>query len=277
MITLPDYNFPLGIPGGYFNRKATPYFPDYLINYHLHFMRYLYFMCIMNANGQYPSEISLEEINFAFDKIKQNRNCNPKIKKILIGEAPPPVVANYFYNPTSPWTAAGRPGVGGTAFTGAIQNTLFPGIAFPTKLDFLIACANEGFLLLDLFPYSIPFVNRSSLAYRTACISAFGFGSTPFPISVSSFLNQHLCCIEPTLTFGFALKTMGNAIVNNAVSVANFDGWCVANGITLNPIGTLDLIRPIPTAGSGGSNYLRVCGMRGPFGPTQALLMAAGF
>ena len=275
MITATDYNFPLGLPGGYFNGKVTPLFPDYLINYHLHFMRYLYFMCIMNAIGQYPSEITLEQITLAFDK--KNKNCNPKIRKILVGEAPPPIAANYFYNPTSPWTTAGRPGVGGTAYTGVIQSTLFPGISFPTKLDFLIACATEGFLLLDLFPYSISFGNRNSLAYRTACISAFGFGSISYPSNIAYIMDQILCCIEPNLSFGFALKIKGEAILNNAISVANFDRWCIANGITLNPIGNIDRIRPIPVTAPSASNKLRVCGMRGLFGPSQMLLKDAGF
>lgn len=57
MITNAEYNYPLGIPRGYFNGKAVPSFLDYLRDYHVYFMRYIYYMCIMNAEGNYPYEL----------------------------------------------------------------------------------------------------------------------------------------------------------------------------------------------------------------------------
>ena len=109
MITNADYNSPLGIPRGYFNGTAVPVFPDFLTVYHVHFMRYIYYMCIMNAEGNYPNELSIEEILKGFE-LNKGKKCKPRIKKILIGEAPPPNPINYlgdvmfnnYYNKT--WT-----------------------------------------------------------------------------------------------------------------------------------------------------------------------------
>jgi len=276
MITNADYNYPLGIPGGYFNGRAVPLFPDYLLDYHVHFMRYIYYMCIMNAQGNYPNELSIEEILREFE-INKERKCKLKIKKILICEAPPPTVLNYFYNPASQWTAAGRPGVGGTAFTGAIQTALFGTTFFTTKLDFLMECAREGFLLLDLFPYAITYTARVGTRYRNACISALGAGPAPCPHNILNTLNYLIGCIEKRIAFGFALKSFGNVIITDAVSMANFNAWCLANGITLNPPGPLDQIRVAPPPVPNASNYLRVCGRNGLFGPCPVLLNLAGF
>jgi len=277
MITAADYNYPLGIPGGYFNGKIVPPFPNYLRDYHVHFMRYIYYLCIMNAKGEYPDEMSIEEIQSAFEKNK-GKNCKPKVKKILICEAPPPTVLNYFYNPFSPWTVGGKPGKGGTAYAGAIQTALFPGITFPTKIAFLKACAKEGFLLLDLFPYAISYKGkRGTMRYQNACISAFGFGASAYPHNILNTLNYLICCIQKTIAFGFALKSSGEKIINDPVSVANFNAWCLANGITLNPLGPLEQIRLVPPPVPNSSNYLRVCGRKGLFGPCPILLNLAGF
>jgi len=275
MITNADYNYPLGIRG-YFNGRAVPLFPDYLLDYHVHFMRYIYYMCIMNAQGNYPNELSIEEILREFE-INKEKKCKLKIKKILICEAPPPTVLNYFYNPASPWTAAGRPGVGGTAFTGAIQTALFGARFFATKLEFLMECAREGFLLLDLFPYAITYPARAGTIYRNACISAWGAGPVPYPNNILNTLNSLICCIEKRIAIGFALKSFGEVIITDAVSVANFNAWCLANGITLNPPGPLDQIRVVPPPVPNASNYLRVCGRNGLFGPCPVLLNLAGF
>jgi hypothetical protein len=276
MTTNAEYNFPFGIPGGYFNGRAVPLFPDYLLDYHAHFMRYIYYMCIMNAQGNYPNEISIEEILRELE-INKGKKCKPKIKKILICEAPPPTIVNYFYNPASPWTAAGRPGVGGTAFTGAIQTALFGARVFATKLDFLMECAREGFLLLDLFPYAITYTARAGTIYRNACISAWGAGPVPYPNNILNTLNSLICCIEKRIAIGFALKSFGEVIITDAVSVANFNAWCLANGITLNPPGPLEQFRVIPPPVPNASNYLRVCGRNGLFGPCPVLLNLAGF
>ena len=99
MITLHHYNAPLMITGGYFNGRVAPLTPAefnrFLTTYHLDYLRYLYFLCIMGAEGEYPLDITLEAIEKAFKN--KEKKCIPKIKKILIGEAPPPNYCNYFY------------------------------------------------------------------------------------------------------------------------------------------------------------------------------------
>jgi hypothetical protein len=278
MITAADYNDPLGIIGGYFNGRAVPPFPDYVTDYHTHFMRYIYFLCIMNAEGEYPVEISIEEIQSAFQKSKE-RKCKAIIKKILIGEAPPPTLLNYFYNP-SPlrWNATTGNPTRGQSWTSTVKNTLFPGVLFPNTVSFLKACAREGFLLLDLFPYPILYSGtRGTIAYQNACLSAFGFGAAPYPHNINQTLNSLLCCIQDPIAFGFALKSFGEIIMNDGVSIANFNIWCVTNGIALNPPGPLNQIRLLPAPFVAASDYLRVCGIPGPSGPNGGLLTIAGF
>lgn len=277
MITAADYNHPLGIPDGYFNGKAVPPYRDYLRDYHIHFMRYIYYMCIMNAEGEYPVEITMAEIQSAFEKNK-GKKCRPKIKKILIGEAPPPNPLNYFYNP-SPlrWNVAKGKPTKGQGWTSAIKNALFPGLVFPDTVSFLKACAREGFLLLDLFPYAITYSSRSSSKYKQACISAWGAGPTPYPHNIINTLNYLVCCIQKNIAIGFALTSFGTIILTDVGAVRAFNAWCLANGITLNPPGPIDQIRlvmpPVPNA----SNYLRICHRRAMLTPCPILLNQAGF
>lgn len=282
MITAADYNYPPGIPGGYFNGKAIPSFPHYLRDYHIHFMRYLYYLCIMNAEGEYPIELSIDDILRAFDecKSKKCKDCTPRIKKILIGEAPPPPPnqINYFYNPSiARWNVAKGTPTNGQGWTSAIKNTLFPGLDFPDTVSFLKACAREGFLLLDLFPYAITYSSRSSSKYKQACISAWGAGPTPYPHNILKTLNFLTCCIKKTISFGFALKSFGEIIVTDAGSITSFNNWCSVNGIKLIPPGPLNQIRPAPAPLASASIYRRVCGTRGQTGPNSSLLSIAGF
>ena len=278
MITSADYNYPLGISGGFFAGKAVPGFSDYLNAYHVHFLRYLYYMCIMHGDGDYPLEISLEEMQRAFQH-RDNSNCKPRIKKILIGEAPPPTAANYFYNPHSPWTKRGRPGKGSTAWTGAIQTALFPGASFTTKLDFLKACAREGFLLLDLFPYAIPFSisDRKKTSYKMAALASFGAAPTPYPNHIIDQLTYLICCIKKQIAFGFALKSVGEIIVSYPNTTLAFTGWAITHGIVFTIPATLDEPRAIPARVPGASRFLRVCGRQNLFGPCPILLNDAGF
>jgi hypothetical protein len=278
MITNAGYNFPLGIPGGYFNGKAVPPYPDYLRDYHVHFMRYIYYMCIMNAEGNYPNELSIEDILNGIE-LNKGKKCKPRIKKILIGEAPPPNPLNYFYNP-SPlrWNATTSNPSLGQSWTSTIKNTLFPGILFPNTVSFLEACAREGFLLLDLFPYNLNYNGtRTSGAYKIACISAFGFGAAPYLHNILNTLDDLICCIQKRIAFGFALKSFGEVIITDTTSVSNFNLWCTTNGIILNPIGPLDQIRVVPPPVRNASDYLRVCGRRYLLSPCKVLLNLAGF
>ena len=277
MITATDYNYPLGIPRGYFNGKAVPAFPDYLSDYHVHFMRYIYYLCIMNAEGEYPIEMTIEQTQDAFERNKEKK-CRPIIKKILIGEAPPPNPLNYFYNP-SPlrWNAATGNPSRGQSWTSAIKNSLFPGVAFPDTVSFLVACAREGFLLLDLFPYAITYSGRNNANYMQACISAWGAGPVPNPHNIINTLNYLVCCIQKNIAIGFALTSFGTIILTDIGAVGAFNAWCLANGITMNPPGPIDQIRlvmpPVPYA----SNYLRICHRRPMLAPCSILLNQAGF
>ena len=277
MITATDYNYPLGIPRGYFNGKAVQPFPDYLSDYHVHFMRYIYYLCIMNAEGEYPIEMTIEQIQDAFERNKEKK-CRPIIKKILIGEAPPPNPLNYFYNP-SPlrWNAATGNPSRGQSWTSAIKNSLFPGVAFPDTVSFLVACAREGFLLLDLFPYAITYSGRNNANYMQACISAWGAGPVPYPHNIINTLNYLVCCIQKNISIGFALTSFGRVLLTDVGAVGSFNAWCMANRITLNTPGPLDQLRlvvpPVPNA----SDYLRICHRRPMLSPCPILLNLAGF
>ena len=277
MITATDYNYPLRIPRGYFNGKAVPPFPYYLSDYHVHFMRYIYYLCIMNAEGEYPIEMTIEQIQDAFERNKEKK-CRPIIKKILIGEAPPPNPLNYFYNP-SPlrWNAATGNPSRGQSWTSAIKNSLFPGVAFPDTVSFLVACAREGFLLLDLFPYAITYSGRNNANYMQACISAWGAGPVPYPHNIINTLNYLVCCIQKNISIGFALTSFGRVLLTDVGAVGSFNAWCMANRITLNTPGPLDQLRlvvpPVPNA----SDYLRICHRRPMLSPCPILLNLAGF
>jgi len=234
-------------------------------------------MCIMNTEGNYPNELSIEDILNGIE-LNKGKKCKPRIKKILIGEAPPPNPLNYFYNP-SPlrWNAATGNPSRGQSWTSAIKNSLFPGVTFPDTTSFLMACAREGFLLLDLFPYNLNYSGkRGAINYKTACISAFGFGAMPYHHNILNTLNNLICCIENRISIGFALKSFGEVIITDAVSVANFNAWCLANGITLNPPGPLEQLRVLPPPVPNASDYLRVCGRRYLLSPCTVLLNLAG-
>ncbi|NBV14944.1 MAG: hypothetical protein EBS07_12940, partial [Sphingobacteriia bacterium] len=260
MITAADYNYPVGIPGGYFNGKAVQPFPDYLRDYYVHFMRYIYYLCIMNAEGEYPVEMTTEEIQNAFEKNKWEK-CRPRIKKILIGEAPPPTPNNYFYNP-SPlrWNAATGNPTTGQVWTSAIKNALFRRMVFPDTVSFLKACAREGFLLIDLFPYAISYsktrgtVTTPNRYFRAACISAWGAGIAPYPHNIISTLNNLVCCIQKNIAIGFALTSFGTIILTDIGAVGAFNAWCLANGITMNPPGPIDQIRLVMPRVPNASN-----------------------
>jgi hypothetical protein len=94
---LNDYNWPLALPNGYFYGRPVPGYHEYLFEYHVHYMRYIFFMCVMNADGEYPMELGIDDLRNGL-RSSQGNSCFPRIKKILIGEAPPPNPLNYFYN-----------------------------------------------------------------------------------------------------------------------------------------------------------------------------------
>jgi len=270
---ITDFNNPIGLANGFFNGRvplATPStFPS---PYEIDYMRYLYYLCIKNGEGDYPKEISLEEMEKAF---KNDRDCKPRIKKILIGEAPPTNYFNYFYNPTPlRWNAATGNPTSGQAWTSAIKNALFPGMVFPDTLAFLKACAAEGFLLLDLFPYAINYSGkRTSKKYKSACISAYG-GTAPYPHNILNTLTSIKCCLEKDFSIAFAMKSFGEIILSDAVCVRDTTNWFLANGKNINPPGPIDSVRVIPVQDS--SVYLRVCGRRYLLAPCSNLMNSAG-
>lgn len=280
-MTITEYNYPITIPGSYFNRRiAAPITPIefnlFLSTYHLDYLRYLYFFCIMGAEGEYPTNITFEEIKKAFTY--REKKCAKRIKMILIGEAPPPNYSNYFYNIHSPWNnMTGKPSRG-QFWTSSIKNALFPNDIFLSKVDFLIACAKKGFLLIDLFPYPISYSGRSTKLYRNACEEAFC--GAAYPINLINQLNSITCCIAEEISIGFAMKTFGENILSSPSCVRAFNAWQAANRITLNPPENIDVIR-IPLI-VGASNYLRVFyrgghNGGGPMGPCAHLMNLGGF
>lgn len=271
MLTIAEYNAPLAIVGGYFNGRVVSPYPDYLANYELHYLRYLYFMCVMECHGVYPMDWALDQLIEGFEQARINKICKPMIRNILIGEAPSRDPLLYFYNPGGPIHPA---------WSGAISAALFPGVVFPTKVDFLIACASSGFLLMDLFPYAIRYVNTKTRRYSIAVESAFGFVPAgapfaPYPNSISDRLNDLLCCLNDELSIAFGLIRFGNPLLSNFGVAASFDAWLLGYHKVLRPVGGVSIHRHphLP----GASIFLRVCGLQGPFGPNSNLLNAAGF
>lgn len=262
MITLAQYNHPLG-PGNEFLGIPVPAYAHYVANYEIHFMRYLYYMCCMQGQGEYPNDIALEEIQEA---LNGNQCNNQRITKILVGEAPPSNPANYFYNPHA---------IGPHAWEGEIRNALFPGIRFANKIDFLTHCAQTGFLLIDLFPYSIDYKPVAGLvAYRNACLHAFGGGGHAFPYNLMALLIQLSNCIANEFAFGFGLIRTGRPIFINPAISLSFDKWCVVNAKTLVHGGAVNSHRVM--AAVGASPFLRIFGKQGRFGPAHILMNAAG-
>ncbi len=76
---------------------------------------------------------------------------------------------------------------------------------------------------------------------------------------------------------GYALTSFGRIILNDVGAVNVFNAWCIANGITLNPSGSLDQLRTVPPHVGHASNYLRICHRRPMLGPCPILLNLAGF
>ncbi len=268
LLTPAAYNLPLVLPGSYFNGRAPlppsgPWlFPNYSATYHIHYLRYLYYLCYQDATGPYPTEISYEEIAKAFSD--KGHQCKKKIRKILIGEAPN-VPGTYFYNPATSVTSGG-------SFYSPIVTALFPaGTVFANRIDFLMACARAGFLLMDLFPYDGGVYPATPTAYR----SAFCGSPQPYTYTIIQRLYDISCCLEDTFSIAFSLIRIGNPILSDPTSVAEFNDFLLANRKALNPAGPLDALRgaPIP----GASDYVRVVGKRGPFGPVAGLLTTAGF
>ena len=258
--TQVDYNFPLADKNGYFYGKIAPSLTLYQKTYLADFLRYLYFICIIGGDGSYPIDKSIEDILVEFKNLKKG-TCEGKIKKILIGEAPPPNYNNYFYNIRGFWPAR-------TVWISQVSVALFPGIIFATKIDFLRACAKAGFLLLDLFPFAIVYPNRGDKGYILACTSTYN-------MDLLATLDWLSPCIDRNFGIGFGLKSMGEAVLMDPLCVIKFDTWVMKNGKTLNPIGSIALHRGVAIVSC--SIFLRVCLTRGSFGPNARLLNMAGF
>ena len=279
MLSHTDFNAPLLTQGNFFHQRFWPYtldqFDHYLATYHLDYLRYLFYTCIMGAQGDYPINITFQEIEDAFKNNENNRST--KINKILIGEAPPTSYDNYFYNINSPWNnITGTPSTG-QAWTSSIKNALFPGINFPDKTEFLKACAECGFLLIDLFPYPYNFgQTRNVIAYNQACISAF---SGQNPIGVISNLDSIKNYLSKQISVGFGMKSFGEIILNSPNCNADFENFLLAQNAVLSPLGDLNVVRRIPIIGT--SHYVRICyqgGLNngGPMGPNAHLMNLVG-
>jgi len=88
-------------------------------------------------------------------------------------------------------------------------------------------------------------------------------------------LNSISCCIEDKFSLAFALIRFGNPVLEDAVCVTELTNWLAINGKSLNPSGAVNILRPIQIILV--SDYLRVVGQQGLFGPSAALLAMAGF
>lgn len=265
-----DYNYPLGLPKGYFAGEIVPPFGIYQRNFHHDFLKYLFFMCIQNAKGEYPVNDSTDGIVGELND--QARNCSRPITKILIGEAPPFQLSNsniieYFYNPYGKWPSL-------SPWINAPQKAMFNGKILQNKVDFLRACAEAGFLLLDLFPYAIKYKSRSTKKYENACVSAF---QGPYPFNIMDTLKWLTPYINKNIAIGFGLAPFGNIILSTVGCVNFFTRWAIKNNINLNPPLLLDQLRQMPI--NNTSNFLRIChkNMRNAYGPDAALLNHAGF
>ena len=265
-LTPATYNDPLIIPRSFFNGRAPlppsgPWlYPNFFATYHIHYLRYLYYLCYQDATGPYPTEISQEEIEKSFSD--KSHKCKKKIRKILIGEAPN-VPGTYFYNPATP--------VAGGPFYSPIVTSLFPtGTVFANRKDFLRECAREGVLLMDLFPYDGGVYPATPKSYQ----SAFCGAPLPFGYNIISRLNALSCCIEDTFSIAFSLIRVGKPILSNTTCVAAFNDFLLSNRKVLNPTGPVDLVRGAAIPGASG--FTRVTGLVGPFGPNAGLLTLAG-
>lgn len=278
ILTASDYNTPRTISGSLFGGPSVPSYSDYLGNYYVHFLRYLYYMCAMGGDKEYPDRLSVEEL---VAKLTTLENCRPTIRKVLIGEAPPANATNYFYNPDpSSWNVKkGAPAKGGS-WARQIQTALFGAKShFPSKQEFLQACAKEGFLLLDLFPYAISF--SSSIAktkkYYGAVNDAFGFGGySGYPSSIKATLDSIECCIDSSMIIGFSLIRFGNRILDDKGITTSFLTWFTSKGRSFpGSISSIDQLRIPPV--KGASIYVNVFGKQGPAFPLASLMKSAGF
>lgn len=263
LISQSDYENSL--TKGCFLKQKVPSFTFFEENYHIHFLRYLYYICVMSAGEEYPINITLEELKrgFASNKI----NCKPKISKILIGEAPPPKYSNYFYNTTIPWKS-GNPAGMDYCWTKAVKDALYPSTPFTSQIEFLAACAEKGFLLIDLFPYAISYKGkRKTKNYKLA--AALGMKQ------IMSFLDVINCCLHGKIAIAFGLKSFGEIILDDAKTVSLFNIWLAKKNFTLTPPSFITEPR-LCSCPLFQSKYLRVCGAVGYFHPLSCLLIQAG-
>ncbi len=248
-----------------FLKQKVPPFKSFEDTYHLQFLRYLYYICIMGAEGKYPIDVSLEEIIQAFAGKKGK--CKPKISKILIGEAPPPKFGNYFYNATIPWKS-GIPDGPDFCWTKAVKDALYPSTPFTSQIEFLAACAQKGFLLVDLIPYAISYKGkRKTKKYKYAV----DYGM----VQIITFFDAINCCLHDEIAIAFGLKSFGEIILDDATRVMGVNTWLKRIHKTLTPPFVIEEPR-LCCCPLFQSKYLRVCGAKGYYHPLSCLLIKAG-
>jgi hypothetical protein len=281
-LTSANYNFPLGEPdeGAYLTgvcgvlQIVDPAdWGNFERDYYAPFLRYLYFICLQNAEGEYPENLGAKEICEKLTNFFKNKKCTSQsIKSILIAESPSLAPVNYFYNLVGApgWDAAGT-------FCGEIRLAL--GIAAGiTKTKFLVECAKCGFIVLDLFPFvtmAIP-AGRQPNAYQTAVKRAWGFcpSVVPYPMNIRELLDFIFCCLNKNLSVGFSLPRFGNVILNDLGTCTEFNNWLTVNAIVLNPAGAVEILR-VPAV-VGRSKFLRICWQNGYFAPHHDRMNEAG-
>jgi len=264
-IIIKESDYKKALKDSMFLNQKVPVFADYEKDYQTSFLRYLYYICIMDAKGDYPTEVSKEEIENTFANIKGK--CKPKINKILIGEALPPNFGNYFYNTNIPWKN-GMPDGSGRTWVREVKKALFHNVCFSTQTEFLTACAKNGFLLIDLFPYAISYSGkRKTKSYQLAAMSAMN--------QILIFLDSMNCCLHDEIAIAFGMKSFGDILLTDAPSVANISTWLLSKGKTLTPPILIDKPR-VTFCYTNSSKFLRVCGVKGSYGPVSDLLKQSG-
>ena len=115
-----------------------------------------------------------------FDKAGKPKIEKPCIRYVMIGEAAPPSIVNYFY-----YTGAASKQTGYlTAPCKAF------GVITGSKEDKLIALANEGVLLLDLFPFALDYNKlRDILISNNAVIDFWDNKGNPYSV-INRLLNM---------------------------------------------------------------------------------------
>ena len=248
---------------GNFLGNSTSSYQDFLNHYHLPFLRYIYFTIHLNSQGPYPNPYIIPDqqiINWAIYGIF-NEPINIRFDKILIGEAPNNP-QTYFYTSNLQFQNIG--------WTIGIKEALFPNMNFNTREDFLIACSQKGFLLIDIFHYDINYNNVNGI--NAAKRYHWDFLINDLFSLLSNF-------ISPVFALAFGLPRIGSFTIEDRQINRNpmFANWMYASGKQLVTLNNSNLLAALRTnLNNLNSRYIRVCGGSNQFYPSAISLQTAG-